>query len=200
MGGCTITIQYSKQKNLKAAMILMCKPFIRIIPFIRFETYQKDSVVFVKTKLFNKILLIIKNHFIYQFKILTCVSGVDTPENLYRFTLVYELLSIRYNSRVRIKILADELTPICSIEKIFANAAWWESEIWDMFGIFFINQLKLSRILTDYGFQGYPLRKDFPLSGFLESRFNILKNKVVYEKLELSQKYRTFEYACPWKN
>lgn len=181
-------------------MILLYKPLIQIVPFIRFETYKKDSVLFIKTGLLNKIILIVKNHFNYQFKVLTCISGVDTPENLYRFTLVYELLSIQYNSRIRIKILTDELTPICSIEKIFSNAAWWESEIWDMFGVFFINQLKLSRILTDYGFQGYPLRKDFPLSGFLESRFNVLKNKVVYEKLELSQEYRTFDYLSPWEN
>ena len=87
-----------------------------------------------------------------------------------------------------------------SIEKIFPGASWWECEIWDMFGVFFSNQNNLTRLLTDYGFQGYPLRKDFPLTGFTESRYNVIKNRVVYENIELAQEYRTFEFLSPWEN
>lgn len=181
-------------------MLLTYENIIKMLPIVRFELYNKESSFLIQTNLLNNVILIFKNHFKYQFKILTCISGVDYPENLYRFQIVYELLSIKYNSRIRIKVLVDELTPINSIEKIFPGATWWECEVWDMFGIFFLNQNNLIRLLTDYGFQGYPLRKDFPLSGFIEARYNITKGRVVYENLELAQEYRTFEFISPWEN
>ena len=181
-------------------MLLISENIIKILPIVRFELYNKENSFLIKTNLLTDILTIIKNHFKYQFKILTCISGVDYPENLYRFQIVYELLSVKFNSRLRIKILVDELTPVNSVEKIFPAATWWECEIWDMFGVFFLNQFNLTRLLTDYGFQGYPLRKDFPLSGFTESRYNVIKNRVVYENIELAQEYRTFEFISPWEN
>ena len=180
-------------------MLFTSYPLIYILPILRFELYKHESSFLVLTSIFNKILIIFKNHFKYQFKVLTCISGVDYPENLYRFKIVYELLSIKFNSRLRLKILVDELTPVNSIENIFPGASWWESEIWDMFGVFFLNQYNLTRLLTDYGFQGYPLRKDFPLSGFTESKYNSVKNRVVYENIELAQEYRTFEFISPWE-
>lgn len=181
-------------------MLLTCENIIKILPIVRFELYNKESSFLIQTNLINDVFIILKNHFKYQFKVLTCISGVDYPENLYRFQVVYELLSIKYNSRARIKILVDELTPVNSIEKIFPAATWWECEVWDMFGVFFLNQYNLTRLLTDYGFQGYPLRKDFPLTGFTESRYNVTKGRVVYENLELAQEYRTFEFISPWEN
>jgi NADH:ubiquinone oxidoreductase subunit C len=181
-------------------MLLTCENIIKILPIVRFELYNEESCFLVETYLLNEILLIFKTHFKYQFKVLTCISGVDYPENLYRFQIVYELLSIKYNSRIRLKVLIDELTPMNSIEKIFPGSAWWESEIWDMFGVFFIDQNNLTRLLTDYGFQGYPLRKDFPLTGFIESRYSLVKGRVVYENLELAQEYRTFDFISPWEN
>ena len=181
-------------------MLITCENIIKILPIVRFELYNKESSFLIQTNLLNEILTIFKNHFKYQFKVLTCVSGVDCPENLYRFQIVYELLSIKYNSRIRLKVLVDELTPVNSVEKIFPAATWWECEVWDMFGVFFLNQHNLTRLLTAYGFQGYPLRKDFPLSGFTESRYNSTKNRVVYENLELAQEYRTFEFISPWEN
>lgn len=181
-------------------MLLTCENIFSIVPIVRFELYNKESSFLIQTNLITEILTVFKNHFSYQFKVLTCISGVDYPENLYRFQVVYELLSIKYNSRLRIKILIDELTPVNTIEHIYSTATWWEAEVWDMFGVFFLNQYNLTRLLTDYGFQGYPLRKDFPLSGFLESRFNFPKNRVVYENLELAQEYRTFKYLSPWDN
>ena len=181
-------------------MLLTCENIIKILPIIRFELYNKESIFLIQTNLIYDVLTVIKNHFKYQFKVLTCISGVDYPENLYRFKIVYELLSIKYNSRLRIKVLVNELLLVNSIETIFSGASWWESEIWDMYGVFFLNQHNLTRLLTDYGFQGYPLRKDFPLSGFTESRYNTVKNRVVYDNIELSQEYRTFNFISPWEN
>jgi NADH/F420H2 dehydrogenase subunit C len=181
-------------------MLLSCESIFSILPIVRFELYNKESSFLIRTNLITEILTVFKNHFSYQFKVLTCISGVDYPENLYRFQVVYELLSIKYNSRIRLKLFVDEVTPVNTIEQIYPAATWWESEIWDMFGIFFYNQYNLTRLLTDYGFQGYPLRKDFPLTGFLEARFNYPKNRVAYENLELAQEYRTFIYLSPWEN
>lgn len=181
-------------------MLLINENIIKVLPIARFELFNKESTFYIQTNLIKNVLIVLKNHFKYQFKVVTCISGVDYPENFYRFQIVYELLSIQYNSRIRIKILVDELTPIDSVEKIFPAATWWECEIWDMFGIFFIDQYNLTRLLTDYGFQGYPLRKDFPLSGFTEARYNVTKNRIVYENIELAQEYRTFDFMSPWEN
>jgi NADH/F420H2 dehydrogenase subunit C len=181
-------------------MLLTYENIIKVMPIVRFELYNKESCFLIQTNQLLEVITIFKNHFKYQFKVLTCISGVDYPENLYRFQIVYELLSIKYNTRVRIKVLSNELVPVNSVEKIFSGASWWECEIWDMFGVFFQNKTNLTRLLTDYGFQGYPLRKDFPLSGFTELRYNVTKNRVVYEPLELAQEYRTFEYISPWEN
>jgi NADH:ubiquinone oxidoreductase subunit C len=181
-------------------MLIACESIFSILPIIRFELYNKESSFLIQTNLITEILTVFKNHFSYQFKVLTCISGVDYPENLYRFQVVYELLSIKYNSRIRLKLFVDEITPVNTIEQIYPAATWWESEIWDMFGVFFYNQYNLTRLLTDYGFQGYPLRKDFSLTGFLEARFNYPKNRVAYENLELAQEYRTFIYLSPWEN
>jgi NADH/F420H2 dehydrogenase subunit C len=180
-------------------MLLTSENIIKILPIVRFELYNKENCFLIQTNLLVDIITVLKNHFKYQFKVLTCISGVDYPENLYRFQVVYEFLSIKFNARLRIKVLVNELIPVNSIEKIFPAATWWECEVWDMFGIFFINQFNLTRLLTDYGFQGYPLRKDFPLSGFTESRYNVIKNRVIYENIELAQEYRTFDFLSPWE-
>jgi NADH:ubiquinone oxidoreductase subunit C len=181
-------------------MLLTCENIIKILPIVRFELYNRESNFLIQTHLITEILIVLKTHFKYQFKVLTCISGVDYPENLYRFQVVYELLSIKYNARLRVKVLIDELSPVNSAENVHSAATWYECEIWDMFGVFFINQYNLTRLLTDYGFQGYPLRKDFPLSGFIEARYNYTKNRVVYENIELAQEYRTFEFISPWEN
>lgn len=171
----------------------------KILPILRFELYRTENCFLIPATKLIDTLTVLKYHFSCQFKVLTCISGVDYPENLYRFVLVYELLSLKYNTRLRLKVLLDELTPMYSIEKVMSAAPWWECEIWDMFGVFFLNHSNLTRLLTDYGFKGYPLRKDFPLSGFKESRYNTIKNRVVYENVELSQEYRTFEFLTPWE-
>lgn len=180
-------------------MLLINANIIKILPILRFELYNRENCFLIQTNIAKEVLIILKYHFKYQYKLLTCISGVDYPEHLYRFQIIYELLSIKFNSRLRIKILINELIPVNSIEKVFPAATWWECEIWDMFGVFFLDQFNLTRLLTDYGFQGYPLRKDFPLNGFNESRYNAIKNRVVYENIELTQEYRTFEFFSPWE-
>jgi len=134
-------------------MLLTYENIIKVLPIVRFELYNKESCFLIKTHSLTETLLILKTHFKYQYKILTCISGIDYPENLFRFQLVYELLSLKFNNRIRIKILASELSSISSVEDVFRGASWWECEIWDMFGIFFKNHNNLTRILTDYGFQ-----------------------------------------------
>merc|ERR1712210_429346 len=115
------------------------------------------------------------------------------------FKIVYDLLSVRYNARLRIETFAHELLSLDSCSNIFPAANWYECEIWDMYGVFFKNHPNLKRILTDYGFEGYPLRKDFPLSGYLEMRYDDELRRVVYEPVELSQEYRKFDLAAPWE-
>lgn len=175
------------------------KTISKVLPIIKIQIHQKDISIVVKQDFLLSTLLFFKNHIKYQFKILTCISGVDYPENKYRFKVVYELLSVRYNIRIRIKILTNELTPVESAGNIFPAADWYECEIWDMFGIFFSNHTNLTRLLTDYGFEGYPLRKDFPLSGFVEASYDYTRKRVSNERVELSQEYRAFKFSSPWE-
>jgi len=126
------------------------------------------------------------------------MTAVDYPSRKDRFDVIYNLLSIRFNTRIRIKVIINEFQSLESITSIYSSANWYERETWDMFGIFFINHPDLRRILTDYGFEGYPLRKDFPLSGYIEVRYNEAKKRVVYEKLMLPQEFRLFTFETPW--
>ncbi len=134
-----------------------------------------------------------------QFEILIDICGVDYPEREKRFEVVYHLLSPRLNQRVRVKISADETTPVASVNGIFPAANWYEREAYDMFGIRFSGHPDLRRLLTDYGFQGYPLRKDFPLTGYVEVRYDDEQKRVVYEPVKLNQEFRTFDFESPWE-
>eukprot|EP00088_Acartia_fossae_P003347 TRINITY_DN11408_c0_g1_i1.p1 TRINITY_DN11408_c0_g1~~TRINITY_DN11408_c0_g1_i1.p1 ORF type:complete len:268 (-),score=67.50 TRINITY_DN11408_c0_g1_i1:70-873(-) len=145
------------------------------------------------------VMTFLKNHHNCQFGCLVDIAGVDIPTREYRFEIVYNLLSLRFNSRVRVKTYTDELTPIESVNDIFKAANWNEREIWDMFGVYFSNHPDLRRILTDYGFEGHPLRKDFPLSGYVECRYDDEVRRVVQEPVELAQEFRKFDLAAPWE-
>lgn len=175
------------------------KDIAEICPIEKIQIYNSDLTVLVKFSVLLNVLLFLKNHILCQFKLLTCITAVDYPLNKYRFKLVYDLLSIKFNSRVKIKIFIHELIAIDSCEHLFLTSNWYECEIWDMFGIFFRSNTNLKRILTDYGFTGYPLRKDFPLSGFIEMKYHEIQKRVVAEPLELSQEYRTFKFLSPWQ-
>ncbi|XP_029438127.1 NADH dehydrogenase [ubiquinone] iron-sulfur protein 3, mitochondrial [Rhinatrema bivittatum] len=145
------------------------------------------------------VLTFLRDHTNAQFKSLADLAAVDIPTRLNRFEIVYNLLSLRFNSRIRIKTYTDELTPIESVVSVHQAANWYEREVWDMFGVFFANHPDLRRILTDYGFEGHPFRKDFPLSGYVEVRYDDEVKRVVAEPVELSQEFRKFDLSSPWE-
>lgn len=133
------------------------------------------------------------------FEVLIDICGVDYPERAERFDIVYHLLSPRLNQRIRVKIATDEATPVASVNDVFPAANWYEREAYDLYGIRFIGHPDLRRILTDYGFQGHPLRKDFPLTGYVEVRYDDEKKRVVYEPVKLTQEFRDFDFESPWE-
>jgi NADH dehydrogenase (ubiquinone) Fe-S protein 3 len=177
------------------------KSFIKLLPkWIQFYTFRKDEVVFyIHPQYIIPFFYFLRDHLNSQFKVLIDVTAVDYPSRLLRFEVVYNLLSIQFNSRIRIKSCIDEITAINSVTEIYSSAGWWEREVWDMFGIFFSNHPDLRRILTDYGFEGHPLRKDFPLSGYVEVRFDDSEKRVRTEPLELDQELRYFDFSSPWE-
>lgn len=133
------------------------------------------------------------------FKQMMDICGVDWPEREKRFDVVYNLLSVRLNQRVRVKVATDENTPVPSAAPLFSSAGWFERETYDMYGVWFSDHPDLRRILTDYGFEGHPLRKDFPLTGFVEVRYDDEAKRVVYEPVELKQEFRNFDFMSPWE-
>ena len=133
------------------------------------------------------------------FKILIDITAVDFPERGERFEIVYNLLSLSHNQRIRVTVSTDESTPVPSMVPLFSAAGWFEREVWDMFGVFFTDHPDLRRMLTDYGFEGHPLRKDFPLTGYVEVRYDEEQKRVVYEPVTLTQDFRNFDFMSPWE-
>ncbi len=133
------------------------------------------------------------------FTMLVDLCGVDYPEREHRFDVVYHLLSVRQNQRIRVKLTTDEATPVPSAYSVFRSALWFEREAWDLFGIFFADHPDLRRLLTDYGFDGHPLRKDFPQTGYVEVRYDDEQKRVVYEPVQLRQDWRSFDFLSPWE-
>ncbi len=134
-----------------------------------------------------------------QFVSFVDISGVDYPEREQRFDVVYHLLSPRQNMRLRVRVRTDADTPIPSVVEIYPGADWFEREAYDLYGILFTGHPDLRRLLTDYGFEGHPLRKDFPLTGFTEVRYDDAQKRVVYEPVELRQEFRNFDFLSPWE-
>ena len=161
-------------------------------------SHKNETILYVDPKYLIPFLYFLRDHINTQYKILIDVTAVDYPSRVLRFEVVYNLLSVQYNARIRIKSCVDEITPISSSTCVYSSAGWWEREVWDMFGIFFSNHPDLRRILTDYGFEGHPLRKDFPLTGYVEVRSDDSEKRVIAEPLELSQEFRYFDFASPW--
>ena len=156
-------------------------------------------VAIVETEDIAKLLVFLRDDVNCQFKQLMDICGVDYPERRQRFEVVYNLLSLVHNNRITVKVMIDDKSPVPSVSKIFSSADWWEREIWDLFGIFFSGHPDLRRILTDYGFDGHPLRKDFPLTGYVEVRYDDAQKRVVYEPVKLTQEYRNFDFLSPWE-
>jgi NADH-quinone oxidoreductase subunit C len=134
-----------------------------------------------------------------QLEVLLDITGVDWPQREDRFDVVYHLLSMRQNLRLRVKLATNETDPVPSVVSVFPTANWLERETYDMYGILFSGHPDLRRILTDYGFEGYPLRKDFPLTGFKEVRYDDELKRVVYEPVRLTQEFRNFDFESPWE-
>jgi NADH-quinone oxidoreductase subunit C len=135
----------------------------------------------------------------FGFEQMIDLCGVDWPERAQRFEVVYNLLSVSRNHRARVVVTTDEATAVPSIHGVWPVATWWEREAWDLFGIVFSGQPDLRRILTDYGFEGHPLRKDFPLTGYVEVRYDEDRKQVIYEPVKLTQDFRNFDFLSPWE-
>lgn len=134
-----------------------------------------------------------------RFSVLCDICGVDYPDRPLRFDVVYNLLSMSGNLRIRVKLETDEEQAVPSVVGVFSAAGWWEREAWDLYGIYFSDHPDLRRILTDYGFDGHPLRKDFPLTGYVELRYDEDQKRVVYEPVKLKQEFRSFDFLSPWE-
>ncbi|CAL9085299.1 unnamed protein product [Musa textilis] len=145
------------------------------------------------------LLCFLKLHTYTRVQVSIDICGVDHPSRKHRFEVVHNLLSTRYNSRICVQTSADEVTRISPVVSLFPSAGWWERELWDMSGVSSINHPDLRRISTDHGFEGHPLRKDFPLSGYVEVRYDDPEKRVVSEPIEMTQEYRYFDSASPWE-
>jgi NADH-quinone oxidoreductase subunit C len=146
-----------------------------------------------------RVLLFLRDDQRCRFTVLCDICGVDYPDRAARFEVVYNLLSLVQNRRIRLKVETDEETAVPSATAIFSAAGWWEREAFDLYGILFNDHPDLRRILTDYGFDGHPLRKDFPLTGYVELRYDEEQKRVVYEPVKLRQEFRSFDFLSPWE-
>ena len=153
----------------------------------------------VKRQAILDVLKTLRDDEAFLFKSLMEVCGVDYPDRPERFDVVYHLLSYHRNLRIRVTLTTDETTPVESATGLFPSANWFEREVWDMFGVLFDGHPDLRRILTDYGFQGFPLRKDFPLTGYMEVRYSEEHKRVIYEPVDLRQDFRNFDFLSPWE-
>ena len=158
-----------------------------------------ELAVIVSPDAIVKVLTFLRDNINCQFKILMDVCGADYPDREERFDVVYNLLSMTHNSRIRVKLRVAEGVPVPSVSGVFSSAVWWEREAWDLLGIYFSDHPDLRRIMTDYGFEGHPLRKDFPLTGYVELRYDDEQKRVVYEPVSLTQDFRTFDFQSPWE-
>ena len=160
---------------------------------------QGELTLTVRRAAILTIIAFLRDDPICRFNQMIDLCGVDYPGRARRFEVVYHLLSMAHNKRIRVKCTTDEDTPVMSVVSLFPNADWYEREAFDMYGIVFDQHPDLRRILTDYGFEGHPLRKDFPLTGFVEVRYDEERKEVVYEPVVLQQEYRSFDFLSPWE-
>lgn len=167
---------------------------------VQSQKIERDELILsVKRESLLKVLEFLKSDRECDFKVLVDITAVDYPDRPERFDVVYNLLSLNQNQRVRVKVATDEHTPVPSAVGIYSAAGWYERETWDMYGIYFSGNPDLRRILTDYGFDGHPLRKDFPLTGYVELRYDDELKRVVYEPVKLVQDFRRFDFMSPWE-
>jgi NADH-quinone oxidoreductase subunit C len=159
----------------------------------------EELAVIVKPAAIVRVLTFLRDDLRCEFKVLVDICGVDYPAREERFEVVYNLLSLTQNQRVRVKLSVGEGVPVQSAVAVFSSAGWYEREVWDLYGVSFAGHPDLRRILTDYGFEGHPMRKDFPLTGYVELRYDEEQKRVVYEPVKLTQEFRTFDFVSPWE-
>ena len=163
------------------------------------DIVRDELVVDARADQVARVLKFLKDDPRCRFEQLTDLCGVDYPERDPRFDVVYHLLSMSHNRRLRLKIGVNEDQPVPSVTEVYPSAGWWERETWDLYGIYFAGNPDLRRLLTDYGFDGHPLRKDFPLTGYVELRYDSEQKRVVYEPVKLTQEFRRFDFLSPWE-
>ena len=163
------------------------------------EIEYDELAIVARPESIVRVLSFLRDDVNCQFKQLMDVCGVDYPGRLQRFDVVYNLLSLTHNRRIRVKIRTDGQAAVPTVTGVFSSAGWWEREAYDLYGIWFRDHPDLRRILTDYGFDGYPLRKDFPLTGYLEVRYDDEQKRIVYEPVKLTQDFRNFDFLSPWE-
>ncbi|KAK4241517.1 NADH-ubiquinone oxidoreductase [Achaetomium macrosporum] len=159
----------------------------------QFSVWKDELTIYICPSGVIPVFSFLKYNTAAEFTQLSDITAVDFPTRDQRFEVVYNLLSVRHNARIRVKTYADEVTPVPSVTSIYEGANWYEREVYDLFGVFFVGHPDLRRIMTDYGFEGHPLRKDFPLTGYTEIRYDEEKKRIVTEPLELTQAFRNFE-------
>lgn len=167
---------------------------------LNFVVAKSELTLTVRAEHIVKVLTFLRDDKECCFKQLVDICGVDYPERGKRFDVVYHLVSYPLNQRIRVKVETDEDTPVPSAVGVFPAANWFEREAWDMYGIFFSDHPDLRRMLSDYGFQGHPLRKDFPVSGYVEVRYSDEEKRIVYEPVQLTQENRNFDFMSPWES
>jgi NADH-quinone oxidoreductase subunit C len=163
------------------------------------ETAHGELMARVKRDAILRVLTFLRDDPRCLFQMLCDICGVDFPDRPLRFDVVYNLLSLKHNLRIRLKVSTDEESPVPSATAVYSAAGWFEREAWDLYGIYFADHPDLRRLLTDYGFEGHPLRKDFPLTGYVELRYDADQKRVVYEKVRLKQEFRSFDFLSPWE-
>ena len=159
----------------------------------QFSVWKDELVIYIAPAAVIPVFSFLKYHTAAEFTSVMDITAVDFPSRDQRFEVVYNLLSVRHNSRLRVKTYADEALPVPSITSLYDGANWYEREVYDLFGVFFVGHPDLRRIMTDYGFDGHPLRKDFPLTGYTEIRYDEEKKRIVVEPLEMTQAFRDFQ-------
>lgn len=191
-------------KHIAVVRVRQLLPFFqrlnRYFPSILYYAVGGEYIIKVPASQLSKLVFFLKHHSLSQYRQLIDISAVDYPERKYRFEVFYNLLSIAYNQRLTITVAVPEAMPVDSVTSIYPTASWLERETWDMFGIFFRNHPDLRRMLTDYGFKGHPLRKDFPLTGYVEVRYDDYLKRILYEEVSLAQEFRVFTLENPWQD
>lgn len=184
-------------KNVLLNFVIYIK---KLFPNTLIFFYNNEIIIKTPRQYMWHVIKFLSKHTNSQFDVLIDVCGVDYPDRKNRFEIIYSLLSLRYNVRLNISCFLNETDVMPSITSIFEGANWWEREVWDMYGIFFSGHPDLRRILTDYGFRGHPLRKDFPLTGYNESRYSEIKKMVIHGRISLMQEYRVFNFQNNWSH